>query len=320
MNSVDHPDGADQTRAFTALFSDRAMGDLITDADAQMDCKTYFGQTFPVTITDPSDRMNCYLCSPTTAYIDYGLAEVATLRAPAFAKSLMSAMIKMCRPLVRAAGLDAQVQINNWMVSTNPAPPFERDVVDVIKQTSIADHPTRAIVIRSLNDVWDRGAIATLKAAGFKLLAARQVYLLPTGHNRSSRDAKRDASMLADTSLERLKGQDFTREDFDRCAALYRALYLEKHTSLNPHYTAAFLHHLQASGVMQFVALRHITDGIVGFTAVFERHRTLTQPFVGYDTTRPQHEGLYRMLMHLGRDHAVRHDLNFNLSAGAAGA
>jgi hypothetical protein len=269
-------------------------------------------------VTDPTITPNCYLCSPTTAYIDYALAELQAVDLPNAIKSVARAVVRICAPLVRATGLDAQIQVNNWMMSTNPVPDLSSELVETIKDTCIAMHPNRAIVIRSLNDVWDTTTIKTLRRAGFKLLAARQIYLLPKGATQTHRDVKRDAKMLAQSPFELIEGVTFSDTDFDRCEALYSALYLDKYTQLNPHYTALFLRELHERGVMRLVALRSGDAGIVGFTGLFETAGTLTQPFVGYDITRPQQDGIYRMLMHIGRTQAQSRGLDYNMSAGAA--
>ncbi|MCF2870674.1 GNAT family N-acetyltransferase [Octadecabacter sp. G9-8] len=309
---------AKQAADFAAIFEDHPIEDLICDARATVGVMTVGEIVFPTTVSDPTEGANCYLCSPSTAYIDYALAEVEALNLSRIAKVLTRVGIKACAPLVRATGLDGQVQVNNWFVSTNPSPDLNLELVEAIKASCLATHPTRAIVMRSLNDVWDVDAMKVLRAAGFKLLAARQIYLLANDAHHVSRDVKRDAKLLEETQLKVAEGKAFSQGDFEQCAALYRALYLDKYTTLNPHYTAAFLRELQVRGVMTMVALRDADGQIVGFTGLFESARTLTQPFVGYDIARPQNEGIYRMLMQIGRDHAKTRGLDYNMSAGSA--
>lgn len=318
MTETKKTNNAAQVARFADMFAQHPMQDLVADAQGELGMMTVNGQAFPYTVSDQTKAATCYLCSPATAYIDYALAEAdAVVMSPA-AKALTRATIKAFAPLVRATGLDRQVQLNNWMVSTNPAPDIGGWLAQALKETCMQTHPDRAIVVRSLNDAWDGHAIAAFRAAGFRLLAARQIYVLPHAPQKPSRDAKRDAKLLADTSFEIVQGPALSVSDFDACAALYRALYLEKYTTLNPHYTATFFHDLQSRGVMQFVALRDASGGIVGFSGLFESANTLTQPFVGYDTARPQSEGLYRMLMQIGRAYAQTRGLNYNMSAGAS--
>jgi hypothetical protein len=303
----------------SALFSQVPMVDLIMDAVADMGAIDIAGQAFPYSTSNPTTTPNCYLCSPQTAYVNYAIEETHTLDLPRPVQRLMQAAIKAFKPLLHATGLDAQIQLNNWMVSTNPVPDLDAELADAIKETCIARHPDRAIVIRSLNDVSDAGSIDALSDAGFTMLAARQIYFLPKTSVGVTRDVRRDAKILAETELDIVEGSSLTREEYDRCIDLYGMLYLDKYTALNPHYTATFLREMQDRGLMRIIALRHPDAGIVGFTGLFESLGTLTQPLVGYDTRRAQNEGLYRMLMQIGREHAQSHGLHYNMSAGAAG-
>ena len=87
----------------------------------------------------------------------------------------MTQLIKACAPLVRASGLNHQVQLNNWLLSTNPMPPISD--ADAIRGTLTKLHPDRAIIIRSLNKMADTATITALRKSGFRMLPAHVVYI-----------------------------------------------------------------------------------------------------------------------------------------------
>jgi len=229
-------------------------------------------------------------------------------------------LIGACAPLVRMSGLDHQVQVNNWLYSTNPVPLLDRAAIAALRANLTARFPHRAIVIRSLNEIADPATIASLRAEGFRMLAARQVYIF-AGRGSApamTTDMKRDRKRLRTTPFERVSNGDFSEADYARAEELYRMLYLDKYTPLNPHYTARYIREMHRRGILSLAGLRRPGGGLVAVTALSKNGRTLTQPIVGYDTGLPVGEGLYRMMMAVAQDHATAHRLFFNMSAGAA--
>lgn len=308
----------DRVAAFVELFRLHPCPTLIANLSTRLELLTVKGIAFPLTLNDGAPT--CYLCSPTTAYVDYALEETRTLGFSPALQRAVRRLIHLCRPLVRATGLDRQAQVNNWLFSTNPVPELSRAMVAALRDAVQASHPGRAIVIRSLNDLADAPTLAALRAEGFRLLPARQVYVLDgrEAGGPLTKSIKEDRRKLAATDLCRVANGDFVAADYPRCAELYAALYLRKYTPLNPAYTALWIGEMHRLGLLQMEGLRDAAGNLVAVTGYFQNGRTLTQPIVGYDTSWPIQAGLYRMVMAMARNRAVAQGLFFNISAGAA--
>ncbi|MBN9552731.1 MAG: GNAT family N-acetyltransferase [Alphaproteobacteria bacterium] len=310
-----------KVEAFVGLFNEVPVRDLIANLKTKVEAFEVAGRVFPLTLNDAGEAPNCYICCPTSAYIDYAVDETRNFAAHPSLRRALDTLIGACAPLVRASGLDRQAQLNNWLYSTNPVPLLDRPTVASLRSALTARFPERAIVIRSLNDIADPATIAALKAEGFRMLAARQIYIFAdrSAAPAVTKNLKRDRKQLGATPFERVGDADFTEDDYARAEQLYNMLYLEKYTPLNPHYTARYIAEMHRRGIISLAGLRRPGGELVAVTGLFENGGTLTQPIVGYDTGLPLGEGLYRMVMALAQDHATRRGLFFNMSAGAAG-
>lgn len=307
--------------ALVSLFRDHPSRDLIANLTTRVEVLEACGKTFPITLNDRTERGNCYICRPSAGYIDYGLDETRHFVSNPALRAALRGLIRACGPVLAASGLDQQVQVNNWLFSTNPVPALTLSDATSIRDTLVGRYPDRAIVLRSLNRLADRDTIASLGQAGFILLPARQVYIFADRSTdpKLSRNMKWDRKLMRATPYAAVANEAFGPEDFARAEALYGMLYLDKYTPLNPQYTALCLRELHRTGIVEFAGFRDRETGILtAVTGLFRSGTTLTQPIVGYDTSRPQEEGLYRMLMALSQDRASAEGLFFNMSAGAA--
>ena len=293
-----------------ALGSDRQIANL----RARVGLIRADNSRVPVTFADAADRPNCYLCCPSTAYIDYGIDETRHFTRQPALRLALTGLLRAAAPLVRATGLDHQAQVNNWLLATNPPPP--KGIVSAM-QSLARQHPDRAILLRSVNDRLDAPLLAELRAAGGVLIPARQVWIWQPGQSPVPQNRKWDARLVADGRVAVEQGDSFSAADFDAAADLYGQLYLQKYTPLNPQYTPAFLRGMAQAGLMKLTGLRYggVLVGVIGTVAL---GGMLTAPVVGYRTDLPQKLGLYRRLIALAMAEAAERDIAFNISAGAA--
>src|SRR5262249_14803346 len=102
----------------------------------------------------------------------------------------------------------------------------------------------------------------------------------------------------------------------DRLAELYRGLYLEKHSRLNPQLNERFFALTVTERVLTYRALMW-NGRIDGFVAFHEGDDAMTGAVLGYDRRLPIEAGLYRMLVALLMVEGAKRKVLINLSAGA---
>ena len=305
---------ADPVQAFSDLWTGGSRR-LVANLHAQIETVMADDTPLPVTLSDAQSSPNCYLCKPSSAYIDYGIEETRHFARAPLLHSVLSTAIRCAAPMLRASGLDHQAQVNNWLLATNPPPPSG---ILPAMQTLARRHPDRAIILRSLNDATDASLLVHLQAAGVTLLPARQVWIWRPNGGPHPRDRRRDAALLTDGQVTILPGTAFSEADFTTAADLYAQLYLQKYTLLNPHYTPAFLRGMSQAGLLHLTGLQ-VNDTLVGIIGTVSLGSMLTAPVVGYRTDLPQTLGLYRRLLALAMAQAQTARIPFHMSAGAAG-
>ena len=303
--------------AATGVFAAIPSQDLIRNLATDVRGIVLNGRTVPMTVSDGTQT--CYLCCPTAAYIDYALDELRHLATRPVLKTVLGGLISAARPLLRASGLDRQVQPNNWLLATNILPDLSSAHIAETTQGLVAQWPKHAVIWRSLNDVVHADLLARFRSCGYAVVPSRQIYLFDARCNDPvvHRDEARDRRLLARTDYSVVAPGDIRPGDFERMAWVYEKLYLDKYTWLNPRYTARFMVQAHEDGWLRFHGLRN-DDGVLdGVIALFQQGDTVTAPIVGYDTALPPALGLYRRLMSIAMSHARDSRLLYNMSAGA---
>jgi len=301
------------------LFRSAPTENTISNLNTYVGLRQFGRHALPITVNSGHEP-TCYLCCPSVAYIDYARDELRHFSERPLLSALLDGLLKLGYPLIRAAGLDRQVQVNNWLLATNPLPPVSHETLRVTTEAMVREHPGHVVVWRSLNDFSDGDAMSIFREAGYLLYPARQIYMFDCrdAAPRIGRDEKRDQMLLDDSGFAIVAPAEFRDDDFVRAQMLYRHLYLEKYTWLNPQYSAAFMRALHGSDILEFCGLRAANGQLAGVVAFFDCGRTMTAPIVGYDASQPQEKGLYRMLMALALRRARERKMLYNMSAGAA--
>lgn len=276
----------------------------------------------PVTVTRHDDprRDRSYIVSPVAHYVDYSREEL---------RGLPSAGVRrMLAPVVGALGVvldraraDDVVMIGNHLVSTNLHAPWTASDLGRAVDELVDRHPTSALAVRSVHARLGR-LPDLLRTEGWTLVPSRSVLLVPTADDDwlRRRDVRRDRALAARSGyvLEPLEpGSELSSELAERLVELYSMLYLEKHSTLNPRYTADFVRLAVRSGLLELSVLRR-GDRVDGVLGTYSVHGWVAAPFLGYDTSLPAEEGLYRMLSLALADGAHARGLDLHASSGVA--
>lgn len=273
-----------------------------------------------VRIDHPPAQPNAYVCSPTTHYVAYAQREVELeLGDRPVLRRLFPPLLASLRPLFRLGQVERAVYVNNWLLSTNLYPALDARAPATILRGLIAAYPDHVIVWRSLNEALNGPLIAHLEALGCLRVFSRQVYLLDPrdGTFRRRNNYAHDRRLARRTPYRWRDATDLPPHQAVRLAALYHDLYIAKYSPYNPQLTPYAIARMLSSGWLTASVLEQ--DGqIDGVLGTISQAGVITAPLVGYDRSRDEREGLYRLLMLALVERAAAADQILHLSSGAA--
>ena len=222
--------------------------------------------------------------------------------------------------LLRSARVNRVVHVNNYMLSTNLHGGWSGGDIDAIRDLLVQLYPEHLIAVRSLNDWSDAALWRRFAASRWKMLPSRQIYVTEDVKNEWTphRDTRRDLALLATVSDRVDRLETLRPGDAERIAQLYAMLYLDRYSVLNPAFTAAYIEMTHDAQFFHYRGLRDADGVLSAVVGCFIRGGVLTTPIVGYDTTRPARDGLYRIASVMLAQMAIEHGCKLNGSAGAA--
>jgi hypothetical protein len=289
----------------------------IDNARVEMTAVRIDGTVLPLVLGNPELR-NADSCSPYSHYVRYTLEELLK-RNPDLPAWPLRVLFGAYGAGLRACSVDRVLYLNNWLFATNPHQELDADQLRRLTEFLCARCPGHALVQRSINPRLHPHYRDALTAAGFRMVRSRVVYLLDPRSERfgSSSNVKLDLQLLERSPYEVIGGEAIGESEVPRLAGLYRSLYLDKHSGLNPGLTEDFFALTLRGKDLQCRALKQ-AGRIDGFIMSFERGGVLTGAFIGYDRGLPRELGLYRQLVALLIAEARDRGMLLNLSAGAA--
>ncbi|AJQ97803.1 hypothetical protein [Gynuella sunshinyii] len=273
----------------------------------------------PVTIND-HEYDNSYVCSPYTALVPYCLQELSKLNNPLL-RAMIRRLILLMAGSLKKHQINKVVHVNNWLLSTNLYIDGLENKTDQLIQPFISRYDDHALIFRSLNEFANAPLLSGFREAGCLIVPTRQVYLYDPSLKDywNTHNYQIDQRLLTKTSYQYVSGSAINQDDHARIVELYNMLYIQKYSRHNPQFTTRFIEQISQHPYFQLEGFRNADGVLDAVGGRFSISHTTTLPIVGYDTTKPQKLGLYRMVLMSTMQHAHQQGLCFNASSGAAG-
>ncbi len=301
---------------FRKVFSGDKLQSVIKNVETRLWWEE-IGTTWVPLTQNKTEYDSSWVVSPYAALIIYSKDEMKKLPRPLWGLSILLGPLSW---VMKSAAFNQAVSMNNWLLSTNLFSENNNKALADRAHSLIKEFPDYFITIRSLTLKTNYSLIALLKKEGFSFLPSRQVYFFDFNQTKIRKyiNFKRDLKLLEKTKYTFVTGDSFSDQDFLRAEFLYRLLYLDKHSSLNPAYTSEYFKISSKTGVIELIGLKNAENQLEGFAGIFSLDKTMSVPFVGYNTKLPMEDGLYRILIAQTLLLAEKRNLQMNLSAGAS--
>ncbi|MEO0464637.1 MAG: hypothetical protein AAF127_16040 [Pseudomonadota bacterium] len=260
-----------------------------------------------------------YVASPHSAYVLYARDEIDIMGLKGAQRWGSHAALSVLDRWLKAARINRVVHLDNWLLSTSLHGAWNGEGLPAMRQALVERFDDHIPVVRCVDEWSCPQLMKALRGDGWTLLASRQIWVTddlardwkPRSHVKSDRRAMRRSGLTIET-LETV-----TLKDAQRIADLYAQLYLGRYSSLNPVYTPAFVELAARTGLLQYRVARDDQGMIMAVAGMRVAGDIVTVPMLGYDTTRPQSEALYRIASLLSSEWALEQGLRHHGSAGA---
>ncbi|MFZ6673331.1 hypothetical protein [Undibacterium sp. Xuan67W] len=296
----------------------------LSNVDCKIECISIADSTQPVSLLDVSNRNTSYVASPRSAWLRYARDE-AIRHAPAYTQTLASIasalVFSPMAAMLSTSDIDRAAVVGNHLMSTNLYPDWqENDIKDLTAHLREL-YPDRPFMMRNICPEINPQLTNALRQQAWELIPARMIYTCDPSHNAvwKHNHVKKDARLLQDAAIQIIPPDQIRSSDLPKMRALFRQLFIDKHSRLNPDFTPAFFELCLETGFLDLYALRW-HERLVGVIGIYHHPESgwMTTPLIGYDTSLPQELGLYRRLMALLLQQAKQRQAKLHYSSGAS--
>lgn len=303
---------------FISGLSNTQTSTLISNCHSRMQLLEYEGLSLPVSIEDGL-LGSSYIAAAHSAYVLYARDEIDILGLTGMAKIGGKAVLGVLDLWLQSLAINKSVHIDNWLLSTSLHGAWDGTGLSAIRNTVMQTYPEHLPIIRCVEEWSCPDLFIALEKDGWSFLPSRQIWVTddlksnwkPRSHTKSDQRAMRRSGLV----IEDLKSM--SNMDAQRIADLYAQLYLDRYSSLNPAYNAAFVQLAFNSGAMQWRVARNATGQIMASAGMRVAGNVVTVPMLGYDMARPKSEALYRIASFLSSEWAMDNGMRHHGSSGA---
>ncbi|KPP96226.1 hypothetical protein [Erythrobacter sp. HL-111] len=300
-----------------AAFARAGTPAMIRNAASRVMLLRHGAIDLPVTV-DEGSHGGSYVASPHSAYVLYARDEIDIIGMTRGRRGAIG-VLGVMDGLLRAMRINRAVHLDNWLLSTNLHGGWDGSGLGAMRAVLAERFADHFLILRSL-DPWScPDLLEAARADGWELLPARQIWVTddlardwrPRNNCANDRRALRRSGLLVE------EPETLGEADCARIAELYRGLYVERYSSINPVFTPSFIAESAHSGLLSWRLARDAEGTILIAAGIRAVGGIATVPLLGYDTARPQSEGLYRIASYLFSEWAMERGLRLHGSAGA---
>ncbi|MEK7434299.1 MAG: hypothetical protein AABZ74_14300 [Cyanobacteriota bacterium] len=293
----------------------------LDNIDAEMQLLCVEENVFPIVISNLKPKVkNSYVCSATTHYLDYAKDEInMELADQKMLKTFSGYAIDFFKFFFEKMDFEKTVFVNNLLLSTNLYPDLDLNVLEKTLAFLIKKFPDYPIMFKSVNKEFNTNIMNKLESLDCVRIFSRQVYVLDPKleEYKQKNNYYNDLRLTKKTKYiwEEIKSPE--NIDLTRIKDLYRFLYIDKYSQMNPQFNEKFFLETIGNPMFTYKLLKkdNVICGVLGY---FNRNNTITAPIVGYDTSIDQKDGLYRLIIFEMMQDSIKNNWILNMSSGVS--